>query len=330
MVRGKSLRSGAEMNTLESDQQSPDLSVVTTMYGSERYLREFYERVRAQADSIAPNTEFVFVNDGSPDGSLAVALQLFQQDGRMRILDLSRNFGHHRAIMTGLAHAKGKLVFLIDCDLEEPPEILALFWQRLSESGADVVFGVQRRRKGGFVERFGGWCFYKLFSWLSDHPVPENFITARLMRKRYVDALVQHQEREVYVGGLFALTGYHQEAVAVDKGAKGSTTYTLARRIAVLVNAVTSFSSRPLVLVFYLGLSITSLMFLCSLVLVAAKLLYIDFELGWPSLIVSIWFLGGLTIFSIGLVGIYVAKVHSETKARPYTIIRNIYEGKRA
>src|SRR5207247_3860558 len=137
-------------------------------------------------------------------------LGLFRSDPRMRIIDLSRNFGQHRAIMTGLAHASGRLVFVLDSDLEEPPELLADLHHEMVASGADVVYGVQPRRKGGWFERWSGAFFYKLFNWVAAENIPENVMCARLMTRRYVDALLAHREREVFLQGLWAITGFQQ------------------------------------------------------------------------------------------------------------------------
>src|SRR5918912_1860756 len=163
-----------------------NLSIVTTLYHSAPWLREFYARTKASAQKITDDYEIIFVNDGSPDDSLEVALSLYKGDTRVRVIDLSRNFGHHKAIMTGLAHAKGELVFLVDVDLEEEPELLEVFYDCLKERGADVVFGVQRRRRGSIFERFTGAIFYKLLRLLSDTHVPANQLTARLMTSDYV------------------------------------------------------------------------------------------------------------------------------------------------
>ena len=124
------------------------LSIVTTLYNSAPYLEEFHARVCAAAEQITPDYEIIFVNDGSPDNSLQIALSLYQKNERVRIVDLSRNFGHHKAMMTGLAQARGGMVFLIDSDLEEEPELLETFYKELRTTGADVVFGVQQKRKG--------------------------------------------------------------------------------------------------------------------------------------------------------------------------------------
>src|ERR1700682_3141331 len=130
-----------------------DLSIVTTLYCSASYLEECYARVREVAEKVSSDLEIILVNDGSPDDSLEIALTLHQRDRRIRIIDLSRNFGHHKAMMTGLSHARGEAVFLVDSDLEEDPELLETFYDVLKATGADVVFGVQQKRKGKLFER---------------------------------------------------------------------------------------------------------------------------------------------------------------------------------
>src|SRR4051812_25349055 len=184
------------------------LSVVTTMYRSAPYLVEFHDRVCRAAKALFESFEIVFVNDGSPDEALDVAVRLFEEDERVRVIDLSRNFGHHAAIMTGLDRAHGDLVFLLDCDLEEEPELLSAFHDAMEATRADAVYGVQASRKGGRVERWAGAVFYKVFNALSATPVPANLVTARLMTRRYVRALVAHREREICLAGLWAITGF--------------------------------------------------------------------------------------------------------------------------
>jgi putative glycosyltransferase len=303
-----------------------DLSIVTTMYCSAPYLEEFYKRVKAVAGKITDDYEIIFVNDGSPDDSLKVAISLFKEDEKVKVIDFSRNFGHHKAMMTGLMHAHGRLVFLIDCDLEIPPESLSEFYDKFQSSDVDVVYGVQAIRQDRLISKMAGSFFYTVFNWLSIDKLPANLTTARLMSQRYVSALVSHQEREVLIGGLWVITGFKQTALALNKLFKGKSSYTLKRKIAIIVNAITSFSVKPLVFVFYLGCIISSLSGLAALYLIIRRLFFGVLLAGWPSLIVSIWLLGGATIFCLGILGIYLSKIFMETKQRPYTIIRQIYE----
>jgi len=303
------------------------LSIVTTLYQSAAYIAEFHRRAAAAARALAgEDFEIVFVNDGSPDHSLDVAVELTKADPHVVVVDLSRNFGHHKALMTGLAHARGDLVYLVDSDLEEEPEWLLHFASRMSEERSDVVYGVQEQRKGGWFERVTGSIFYKVFRALTGISQPDNIVTARLMTRRYVKSLLLHLEREINIGGLWIITGFKQVAEQVRKHDSSPTTYTLSRKFSHLVNAVTSFSSRPLVFTFYAGLLISA-----SAMLYIAYLLLRYFFIsmppsGYTSLIASIWLFSGLIIFFLGVQGIYLSKIFSEVKQRPYTIVSQVYE----
>jgi putative glycosyltransferase len=302
------------------------LSIVATLYRSAPYLEEFHARVSRAAAAATDNFELILVNDGSPDDSLQIAQRLLADDARIRIVDLARNFGHHKAMMTGLAHARGELVFLIDSDLEEEPELLPQFLDRMRTAQADVVYGVQQARRGSLFEQVSGWLFFKIFNLLSDHHIPPNLVTVRLMSRRYVSALVAHRERETMIAGLWALTGFRQVPQPIIKHSKGQTSYGLRHKVSLLVTSITSFSDRPLVMIFYLGLCIGGSAALAAVYLVIRRLFFGVALPGWPSLIVSVWMLGGLMLISLGIVGIYLSRIFIETKQRPYTIIRQIHE----
>jgi len=304
------------------------LSIVATLYRSEPYVADFCRRASAAAGQVTPDFEVVLVNDGSPDRSLEAALDARKSNGRITVMDLARNFGHHKAMMAGLARAKGDLVFLIDSDLEEAPELLAQFKTELDRTKADVVYGVQSKRRGGWFERLTGALYYATFEAITGLPLPRNLLTVRLMTRRYVDALLGHKERELNIGALWTFTGFAQAPFAVDKGHKGSTSYDVRARISHLVNSITSFSSAPLMFVFYLGVSISLLAGAAGSYLVVRRLFFGVLLEGWPSLIVSVWFLGGLTLLSLGVLGVYLAKVFSEVKQRPYVVIRDVFEAR--
>lgn len=302
------------------------LSVVSTLYKSAPYIDEFYRRATRAAQEVAgQDYEIIFVNDGSPDDSMELALAIQAKDARVVIVDLSRNFGHHKAMMTGLAQAQGDSVFLIDSDLEESPEWLALFTQQRSENECDVVYGIQEARKGDRFEKLSGDWFYRLFNFISGLDVPLNLVTARLMSRRYVQALLQHEEREVFLAGLWYITGFKQVPCVIKKKSREETTYTLRHKIALVVNSITAFSNAPLVAIFYIGLVLSLLAGSYTGYLIINWLFFGAAVEGWTSVIVSIWLLGGLIISFIGVVGIYLSKIYSETKRRPYTIVRQIY-----
>jgi len=302
------------------------LSIVATLYQSAPYISEFYQRVSAAARQLVnEDYEIILVNDGSPDNSLDLTVQLTEIDSHVVVIDLSRNFGHHKAMMTGLAHTKGERVFLIDSDLEEEPECLIAFAEHMQREHCDVVYGIQVQRKGGWFERWSGRWFYRLFKAFTGLALPENIVTARLMTRRYVDALLRHEEREVFMAGLWHITGFDQRPQLVKKHSTSETTYTFSKKLSLLVNSVTSFSNAPLVGIFYIGvlISLVSVLYIGYLVI---QWMYFAKPLsGWTSVMASIWLLGGMVISFIGVVGIYLSKIFSETKQRPYTIVRQIY-----
>jgi len=306
------------------------LSIVTTLYQSSLYVDEFYERITKEANKITDDYEIIFVDDGSPDDSLQKAINLYNRDKTVKVIELSRNFGHHKAIMTGLTHAQGDFVFLIDSDLEEEPELLGTFWEELQNSeNVDVVYGVQEERKGGWFERWSGDIFWKIINYLSTTDIPNNMITSRLMTKKYNNALIQYKESELFIGGIWADTGFNQKELIVYKKSTSETTYTFRKKISLFINSVTSFSSKPLVYIFNIGLITTSISFLFILKLIFNKIFFdITFE-GWTSLIVSVWFFGGLIILLLGIIGIYLSKIFTEVKNRPNTIIRKFYGNKK-
>jgi putative glycosyltransferase len=302
------------------------LSIVATLYQSAPYINAFYQRASAVARQLVDDDyEIVLVNDGSPDNSLELAIRLSDADSHMVVVDLSRNFGHHKAMMTGLAHTIGEHIFLIDSDLEEEPEWLSGFSEQMAREHCDVVYGAQDQRKGGLFERWSAQWFWRLFNLLTGMSVPTNLATARLMSRRYVNALLSHEEREVFIGGLWQITGFEQHPHTIKKHSTSETTYTFRRKMSLLVNSVTSFSNVPLIGIFYIGalISLVATGFTAYLLI---NWLFLAKPLsGWTSVMASIWLLGGLVISFIGVVGIYLSKIFSETKRRPYTIVRQIY-----
>lgn len=301
------------------------LSIVTTLYRSAAHVTEFYGRIMKAAAAVSDDIELIVVNDGSPDDSLDIALALHRSDPRVTVIDLARNFGHHKAMMTGLRFATGDQVFLIDSDLEEQPEDLSVFHERFQQGDCDVVYGVQESRRGSLVERWTGAFFFAILDRLGDRPVPRNLVTTRLMTRDYVRALVRHRDREFVISDLWQVSGFRQCAVTVRKLSLSPSTYTFHQRLELAIKHVTTTSTKLLYLVLYTGV----LMFALSIAVAVYYLgryftsgIGVD---GFTSQIVSIWFLGGLITLILGIIGIYVANIMSETKRRPYTTIRRVH-----
>jgi len=303
------------------------LSVVTTIYRTSGAIAEFHRRASAVAIEIGCDLELIFVNDGSPDDGLEVARKVARQDPRVIVIDLSRNFGQHRALWTGMEHATGNLVAIFDGDLEEDPAWLIEFHRLMNETESDVVYGVQRDPKGRAVYRGGRKVFYSVLNTLAAIEFPTNVVTARLMTRRYVDALLRFEERELFLVGLMHMAGFVQTATLVDKPKLTETKYTFRRLFWLFLNAVTAFSTAPLAAIFLagIGLSLGALAFIGLLVF-----RYYWFGVGvegWTSVMAAVVFFSGVLLFFNGVMAIYIGTIFMEVKRRPLSIVRTIHRG---
>lgn len=309
---------------------TPHLSIVSSLYKSERFLDQFLEELQHVLKVInCKSFEIIFVNDGSPDGSVEKLLSWKQKIPQIRIIDLSRNFGHHYAFSAGMHHAKGELIFNIDCDLEVRPSVLERFHAELTgDSELDVVYGYQKSRKGGLSERLFGGLFWKIFNWVADTQVPADLITERLMKKQYVQSLLSLGEKNLFLAGMMHWVGFKQKGVAIGKEQRrGKSTYSFRKRVRLMIEAVSSFSAYPLKMLFKLGIVITIFSFLYAFYLLFNKIMHPEEVLvGYTSIIVAILFSTGIIVLSLGLLGIYLEKMFNQTKNRPLYIIKRIIE----
>lgn len=313
----------------ESTVPAPLLSIVTSVYRSEQFITPFIDEMTAAIGAAGIESyELVFVNDGSPDKSLQHLIHARSTNAAIKIVDLSRNFGHHKAVMAGLAHARGDLLFIIDCDLEVRPGVLPHFLETLRGTGADVVYGIQGKRKGAWMERVGGAMFWRLFNRLSDTKVPANVLSERLMTRRYVDALLSLGDRNVFLGGMMYWSGFHQVAVVVEKTQReNASTYSLRKRFALLLEAVTSFSTVPLKLVLAGGIGITLCAGIAGIALIVRKLLHPEAVLtGFTSLMLVIIGMSGIIITVLGVIGLYISRIYTQTQNRPLFIVREFHD----
>ena len=309
--------------------KKPHLSIVTTLYKSERFLDAFVAQCQEAMTAIKCDSyEIVFVNDGSPDKSLDKVLELKKANDNIVAVDLSRNFGHHYAIMAGLTYSTGDYVFLIDCDLEVPPTHIPTFYAKMNdEVNCDVIYGVQETRKGSFIERTVGGLFYGFFNRLTDTRIPENLLTERLMSRRYVDELIKMGDKNIFMAGMMQWVGFKQIPITIKKGQReGKSTYTLGKRISLSMQAITSFSSYPLIVLFKFGFFISALSVLTGIFFVVKKLINPEIVLsGFTFLIVALLFSVGVIISSLGILGIYIDKLFNQTKGRQTFIVKDIY-----
>lgn len=302
------------------------VSVVVPVYGSEDILPHTYDRLHTVLAGLAPefDYEIVFVDDGSPDGSLGVLRGLAAQDPRVRVLALSRNFGHQTALTAGVDHARGDAVISIDDDLQDPPELIREMLD-LWRAGNKVVYGVRAAREGeSLFKRTSAKLFYRLIRRLSDTELPLDSGDFRLMDRVVVDALSGMREESRYVRGMVSWLGFRQAPLSYERDARfaGKGHYTLPRLMKLSFDGIFSFTSRPLALSTQFGMVLTALSAVAALAIVTERLLSpTPVAPGWTSVIVAVLFMGGVQLVSIGVLGAYVSRIFYESKKRPLYVV---------
>jgi polyisoprenyl-phosphate glycosyltransferase len=298
------------------------LSVVAPMHDEEGVVEPFHGRVTAALEGIP--IELVIVDDGSRDGTPAALAGLAAADTRVKVITLSRNFGHQAALTAGLEHARGDVVVMLDGDLQDPPELIPELLDRWRQ-GADVVYAVRRERAGETVfKRTTARWFYRLFDRLADIELEPESGDFRLMDRRPLDALLAMSERNRFLRGMSVWVGFTQTAVAFERGPRtsGKTKYTLRRMLRFSFDAITSFSHRPLQVATLLGFAFSALAFLAIPLTVVARYTNI-YERGVPSTLVIILLLGGIQLICVGIIGEYVGRIYDEVKRRPLYVVRD-------
>ena len=301
-----------------------EVSVVVPVFNEELVIEEFFHRMTQTLKKARVNYEFVFVDDGSFDGSYELLKKCKKEDPpRVRLLRLARNFGHQLAITAGLRAAQGKAVVVVDCDLQDPPEMVLEFIRKWKE-GYSVVYGIRTERKGEtFFKRITARMFYKLIRLLTTIDIPENAGDFYLLDRVVVDILNRMEERHRFIRGLIVWVGFKRIGIGYSRAPRfaGRTKYGLWRMIKFAFDAATSFSFAPLRGILFLGSVICVLAFVGILVIIYLKLFTDRTVVGWTSLMAVVLFMGGIQLLAIGLIGEYIARIGDDVKDRPlYTI----------
>jgi len=306
------------------------VSIVSPVYQEEAGIEEFHRRLTAALDGMPElDFEIVYVNDGSTDRSFELLQGIVAGDRRVRVVDLSRNFGHQVALSAGVDHTRGAAVVVIDSDLQDPPEVIPEMIERWRK-GFKVVYGVRVSRTGETrFKLFTSRLYYGLIDRISEVPIPRQAGDFRLLDRAVVDVLARMPERNRYVRGMVAWVGFPQCAVEYERDPRyaGETKYTLRRMVRLGLDGVTSFSERPLRLATQLGLVVMLLAFAFAVWTIGATIIDPDgTSRGWPSLMAVVLFLGGVQLLCIGVLGEYLGRVYRETKGRPLYVVGGIVD----
>ncbi|GAB2946454.1 glycosyltransferase family 2 protein [Hymenobacter coalescens] len=300
-----------------------DLSIVIPIYNEEANIPTLYRRLRGVIDPMGVSCEYIFVNDGSRDNSLALIRQLAAAEADVRYIDFSRNFGHQIAVTAGLDLSKGQAVAIIDADLQDPPELIPELYQKMRE-GFEVVYAKRRRRQGeSAMKLFTAKLFYRILAAITNISIPVDTGDFRIISRKVVQALKQMPEQNKFLRGQISWIGYRQTYVEYDRAerAGGETGYTYRKMMRLALDGITAFSDVPLKAATIMGFSVSGIAFLVLLYTLYERFITRDYEPGWASLMVSILFLGGVQLIAVGIIGEYLSRLSTNVRHRPLYII---------
>lgn len=308
------------------------ISIVVPFHNEAENIAPLHERLCAVLDAGGEAWELVCVNDGSRDDTLARLIALSQHDARVRVIDLSRNFGKEAALTAGLDHARGEAVIPLDADLQDPPEVIPELVVKWRE-GFDVVNAMRASRESDSrMKRVTARGFYSVINRMSDVDIPSDVGDFRLISRPALEALKRLPERRRFMKGLFAWVGFRTATVLYQRAPRhaGTTTWNYWKLWNFAIEGITSFSSAPLRLASYLGFAVSIFAFIYAIVTIFDKLAYGNPVKGYPSLLVAVLFLGGVQLLAIGVIGEYLGRLYEESKQRPVYLVRAVWENSEA
>lgn len=304
----------------------PEYSFVIPVFNERETLEELYRRLVHVLEALDGPAEVIFVDDGSADGSFELMLALHDRDERVKVIRLSRNFGHQLALTAGLDHASGQAVIAMDADLQDPPEVALELANRWRE-GYAVVYAVRERRLGETrMKLLTAKLFYRVLGRLTEIEMPGDAGDFRLIDRRALEAMTSMREHNRYLRGMSAWVGFDQTGVSYVRDGRhaGATKYSLRKMIRFGLDGIVSFSTAPLRFALNIGFAVSALAFVIGLAAIVVKLGGFYAVPGWSSIVVVLAFLGGVQLTVLGVMGEYVAQIHQEVKQRPLYLVRDV------
>jgi len=303
------------------------ISVVVPMFNESGNIEIFHSRMTTVLESLAKAFEVICVNDGSKDDTLEKLIELNQKDSRFKIIDLSRNFGKEIALSAGLDFTSGEVVVPIDADLQDPPELIAALLGKWSE-GYDVVYAVRTEREGeSWFKKMTAFMFYRTIHKISPINIPRNTGDFRIMSRQTVDSLRELRETHRFMKGLFTWVGFRQTGITYKREPRfaGNTKWNYGKLWNFAIEGITSFSYLPLQWSMYFGLIVAVLAFVLGAIYLVRTLLLGNPVPGYPSLMIVMLFMGGVQLFTIGIIGEYIGRIYTESKRRPLYLVRSYF-----
>lgn len=317
---------GGELS-LEQERTQFDLSIIAPMYNEEKNIDYFFKKLLLILNKLNMSYEIICINDGSTDNTLEELIKFHKENPFIKIINFSRNFGKEIALTAGLRYSRGKAVIPIDADLQDPPELIERLIAKWREN-YDVVYAVREKRYGEtFMKRLTANLFYRFINSFSETPIPKNSGDFRLLDRRVVEVLNRIPERTRFMKGLFAWVGFKQTGIPFDRQPRhlGKTKWSFWKLWNFALDGITLFSTAGLKFWSYVGIVISILSFAYALFLISLVLIFGRDVPGYASIMVTILFLGGLQLISLGILGEYLGRVYAEVKQRPLYIISDCH-----
>jgi len=304
------------------------LSIVIPIYNEEGLIDDLVKRTVSALESFITDYEIIFVDDGSDDRSLQYLLNWQIKNQGIKVLSLSKNFGHQAAFTAGLEHSSGQIVGMMDGDLQDPPELLGEMYRKINEEDYDIISGTRNGRKGKSSRNFYTYLFHLMFRNIAVIQNMENTGNFSMMKRQAVDALLRMSEKVRYLPGLRSFIGFKQGAVEFirDERSEGEPKMNLSKLFILATDAIFSFSRFPIKFCLYLGL-IGTFVFMCAGIYVLIAKIFGFAIIGWSSTLLSIYFLGSIQLVSLGVVGEYVYRIYKESQNRPIYFVKKFYDG---
>lgn len=301
-----------------------NLSIVIPVFNEQDNIEVLYARVSRTVEAMGIGAvEILFVNDGSSDDSMRIIRILSQKDPRVKFISLSRNFGHQVAVSAGIDHAQGAAIVLIDCDLQDPPELIPELYAKL-KSGYEVVYAKRRSRRGeGYMKKLLAKLFYRMLSKMTSIEIPIDTGDFRIIDRKIADILKQMPEQEKFLRGQISWIGFNQTSIEYDRDERnaGKSGYTYTKMIRLAINGITSFSNFPLKFATITGFTVSAIAFLMILYALYSRFISMEYVPGWASLMLAVLFLGGIQLIGIGIIGEYISRISANVRNRPLYVI---------
>lgn len=301
------------------------ISVIIPVYNEHEVLPELLSRLKTVLSHLSADYEIIFVDDGSSDSSAQIITLAHETDDNIKLIQFSRNFGHQTAVSAGIDFSTGDCVIIMDADLQDPPEFIATLLQYW-KNDYQVVYAIRKKRKEGIFKRLAYKAFYRILRKLSDIDIPLDTGDFCLMDQTVVQHLKEMPERNRFVRGLRAWIGYRQIGIEYerDKRFAGEVKYTFSKLLKLAFDGLLSFSYVPLRLATLLGFTVSAFSFLCGLLVTVLRMTTDYVPQGWTSTLVIVFFLGGIQLITIGIIGEYIGRIHDEVKQRPLYIAKQL------